>query len=204
LSHLLLLRSFAFRRKVLPSGQSAATRDDHGLSLIVRSLGLTSVCSEICCLKFDRGDDCQLYLGCLGSNPRHVLTIVHHRLRLLASPMRTTAARVMSLLVNREISRFPYKERPHMPSSPTTPGRAGTRDGLRSDVDGNLWCGRGMGTAELDGVFIYSPEGADRPHPLPERCANLCFGGAKRNRLFMAASKSLYSLYVNTQGAAGG
>jgi gluconolactonase len=68
-----------------------------------------------------------------------------------------------------------------------------------------LWCGWGMGTAELDGVFIYSPEGKliGRIH-LPERCANLCFGGAKRNRLFMAASKSLYSLYVNTQGAAGG
>jgi hypothetical protein len=81
----------------------------------------------------------------------------------------------------------------------------GTPDGLRSDVDGTLWCGWGMGTAELDGVFIYSPEGKliGRIH-LPERCANLCFGGAKHNRLFMAASKSLYSLYVNTQGAAGG
>jgi len=59
-----------------------------------------------------------------------LLTIVHHRLRLLASPMRTTAARVMSLLVDREISRFPYKERPRMPSSPTTPGQAGTRVGV--------------------------------------------------------------------------
>jgi gluconolactonase len=39
---------------------------------------------------------------------------------------------------------------------------------------------------------------------LPERCANLCFGGRKRNRLFMAASQSLYSVYVNTQGVAGG
>jgi gluconolactonase len=81
----------------------------------------------------------------------------------------------------------------------------GTPDGLRSDIDGNLWCGWGMGTTELDGVFIYSPEGKliGCIH-LPERCANLCFGGAKRNRLFMAASKSLYSLYVNTQGAPGG
>ena len=62
-----------------------------------------------------------------------------------------------------------------------------------------------MGSAELDGVFVYSPEGelVGRIH-LPERCANLCFGGGKRNRLFMAASKSLYSLYVNTQGAPGG
>ena len=77
-------------------------------------------------------------------------------------------------------------------------------DGLRSD-DGNLWCGWGMGTPELDGVVIYSPEGKLIGRiRLPERCANLCFGGAKRNRLFMAASKSLYSLYVNTQGAPGG
>ena len=59
-----------------------------------------------------------------------LLPIVHHRLRLLASPMRTSAARVHSLLVDREISRFPYKERPHMPSSPTTPGRTGTRVGV--------------------------------------------------------------------------
>ena len=57
----------------------------------------------------------------------------------------------------------------------------------------------------ISGVTVWSPEGKliGRIH-LPERCANLCFGGAKRNRLFMAASKSRYSLYVNTQGAAGG
>ena len=36
---------------------------------------------------------------------------------------------------------------------------------------------------------------------LPERCANLCFGGLRRNRLFMCGSTSIYSLYVNTQGA---
>ena len=39
---------------------------------------------------------------------------------------------------------------------------------------------------------------------LPERCANVCFGGIKRNRLFMAASQSIYSLYVETQGTVGG
>ena len=77
-------------------------------------------------------------------------------------------------------------------------------DGLRSDIDGNLWCGRGMGTPELDGVVIYPPEELIGRIRLPERCVNLCFGGAKRNRLFMAGSKSLYSLYVNTQGAPGG
>jgi gluconolactonase len=81
----------------------------------------------------------------------------------------------------------------------------GTPDGFRCDVDGNLWCGWGMGEPELDGMRIFSSAGEPIGHvALPERCANLCFGGLRRNRLFMAASKSLYSLYVNTQGAPGG
>ncbi|MBS7813359.1 SMP-30/gluconolactonase/LRE family protein [Roseococcus sp. XZZS9] len=80
-----------------------------------------------------------------------------------------------------------------------------TPDGFRVDVDGNLWCGWGMGTPELDGVRIFNKDAAPIGHiRLPERCANLAFGGRHRNRLFMAASKSLYSLYVNTQGAPGG
>lgn len=78
---------------------------------------------------------------------------------------------------------------------------AGTPDGLRVDVDGNLWCGWGMGEAGLDGVRIYNPEGRLIGRiDLPERCANVCFGGLHRNRLFMAASTSIYALYVNTQG----
>jgi gluconolactonase len=84
-------------------------------------------------------------------------------------------------------------------------GPGGTPDGFRVDIDGNLWCGWGMGNAELDGVRIFNPEGAPIGHiDLPERCANVCFGGRWRNRLFMAASHSLYALYVNTQGAPGG
>ena len=58
--------------------------------------------------------------------------------------------------------------------------------------------------AELDGVRIFNPQGKPIGHiALPERCANVCFGGPKRNRLFMAASHSIYALYVNTQGDAG-
>jgi gluconolactonase len=81
----------------------------------------------------------------------------------------------------------------------------GTPDGFRCDIDGNLWCGWGMGSDELDGVVVYNPAGTLIGRiRLPERCANLCFGGVKRNRLFMAASQSIYALYVNTQGAPGG
>ena len=77
----------------------------------------------------------------------------------------------------------------------------GTPDGFRCDVDGNLWCGWGMGNDKQDGVKIFNPEGKQIGFiALPERSANVCFGGVKRNRLFMAASHSVYSLYVNTQG----
>ena len=77
----------------------------------------------------------------------------------------------------------------------------GTPDGFRCDIDGNLWCGWGMGQAGLDGVHVFNPAGKLIGRiDLPERCANLCFGGVHRNRLFMAASTSVYSLYVNTQG----
>ncbi len=91
------------------------------------------------------------------------------------------------------------KGRPFIDAGPGTP------DGFRVDVDGNLWCGWGMGDPALDGVRVFNSSGAPIGHiALPERCANLCFGGRRRNRLFMAASHGLYALYVNTQGAAGG
>ncbi|MGH8066903.1 MAG: SMP-30/gluconolactonase/LRE family protein [Candidatus Entotheonellia bacterium] len=80
----------------------------------------------------------------------------------------------------------------------------GLPDGMRCDADGNLWCGFGGGEGE-DGVAIFAPDGKLIGRILlPERCANLCFGGLKRNRLFMTGSQSLYSLYVNAQGAVGG
>ena len=77
-----------------------------------------------------------------------------------------------------------------------------TPDGFRVDADGNLWCGWGMGEG-LDGVRVLNPEGKPIGFiNLPERCPNLCFGGAKRNRLFMVTGHSLYSLYVGVSGAA--
>ncbi|HTO11400.1 MAG TPA: SMP-30/gluconolactonase/LRE family protein [Candidatus Binatia bacterium] len=76
----------------------------------------------------------------------------------------------------------------------------GVPDGLRVDTDGNLWCGWGGGEGH-DGVAVFNPEGKMIGHILlPERAANLCFGGAKRNRLFICASQSIYSLYTNAQG----
>lgn len=78
----------------------------------------------------------------------------------------------------------------------------GIADGIRCDVDGNLWASAGWGGEGYDGVHIFAPDGEliGKIH-LPEACANLCFGGQKRNRLFMAGSQSLYALYVETQGA---
>lgn len=84
----------------------------------------------------------------------------------------------------------------------------GAYDGIAVDASGNVWCGFGSSGApgadldELDGVRVYDREGRPLAHvALPERCANVCFGGAKNNRLFMAASHSLYALYVNVRGA---
>jgi gluconolactonase len=79
----------------------------------------------------------------------------------------------------------------------------GAPDGFRCDVDGNLWAGWG-GTG-MDGVRVFAPDATTIGRiALPERCANVCFGGRQRNRLFMAASQSVYALFVNTQGVAGG
>src|SRR5438128_1963819 len=76
----------------------------------------------------------------------------------------------------------------------------GIPDGMRCDREGNLWCGWGGGEGQ-DGVAVFNPEGKLLGRILlPERCANLCFGGVKRDRLFMAGSQSLYSVYVHAQG----
>ncbi|HET7344164.1 MAG TPA: SMP-30/gluconolactonase/LRE family protein [Methylomirabilota bacterium] len=76
----------------------------------------------------------------------------------------------------------------------------GVPDGFRVDTDGNLWCGWGGGEGH-DGVAVFNPDGKMIGHILlPERSANLCFGGAKRNRLLVCASQSIYSLFTNAQG----
>jgi gluconolactonase len=82
--------------------------------------------------------------------------------------------------------------------------RGGIADGLRVDVDGNLWCGWGSGAGN-DGVMIFNPAGNPIGRiDLPERCANVCFGGFRRSRLFMAASHAVYALFVRTRGVPGG
>jgi gluconolactonase len=100
----------------------------------------------------------------------------------------------------------------------------GALDGFRVDRDGNLWVGYGSNGAlqetaegvvggrkvhqlkgkpeDLDGVLVLNPQGKPIGFiRLPERCANLEFGGPKRNRLYMASSHSLYALYVEAHGA---
>jgi gluconolactonase len=75
-------------------------------------------------------------------------------------------------------------------------------DGVRCDVEGNVWCSVGWGDPKEDGVRCYSPAGEllGKIH-LPETCANLAFGGLLHNRLYMCATTSLYACYVNTRGA---
>ena len=99
----------------------------------------------------------------------------------------------------------------------------GVLDGFRVDRDGNLWCGYGSTGApnheptdvggrkvftlkgkseDLDGVKVFNPQGKPIGFiRLPERCGNLCFGGPKNNRLYMASGHSLYALYVEAHGA---
>jgi len=87
-------------------------------------------------------------------------------------------------------------------TSMTYKDKTGIADGIRCDADGNIWAASGWAGEGYDGVQIFAPNG-DRIGQivLPEICANLCFGGEKRNRLFMAASQSLYAVYVGVKGA---
>jgi gluconolactonase len=81
-------------------------------------------------------------------------------------------------------------------------GKTGFADGIRCDEDGNVWAGMGWVGDGYDGVHVFAPNG-DRIGliRMPEIISNLCFGGSKRNRLFMTGSQSLYAVYVETRGA---
>ena len=83
-------------------------------------------------------------------------------------------------------------------------GTAST-DGFRVDTEGRVWAAVGWGDPAEDGVHVIAPDGVriGIVH-LPEGAANLCFGGVKRNRLFVTASQSIYSLMLNAQGVAYG
>ena len=81
-------------------------------------------------------------------------------------------------------------------------GKGGLADGIRMDIDGNVWASAGWVGDGYDGVHIFAPDGTRIGHiVLPEICSNVCFGGRKRNRLFMTGSQSLYAVYVETRGA---
>ena len=81
-------------------------------------------------------------------------------------------------------------------------GKTGFADGIRCDEDGNIWSSAGWVGDGYDGVHIFAPDGTRIGQiRLPEICSNVCFGGTKRNRLFMTASQSLYACFVETRGA---
>ncbi len=81
-------------------------------------------------------------------------------------------------------------------------GKAGFADGIRADEDGNIWASAGWVGDGYDGVHIFAPNGERIGQiRLPEICSNVCFGGTKRNHLFMTGSQSLYAVFVETRGA---
>jgi gluconolactonase len=81
-------------------------------------------------------------------------------------------------------------------------GKAGFADGLDCDEQGNVWVAAGWVGRGYDGVHIFAPDGQRIGQiRLPEICSNVCFGGAKRNRLFMTASQSVYTVHVEVRGA---
>lgn len=80
--------------------------------------------------------------------------------------------------------------------------KPGTADGVRTDTGGNVWCSQGWGDPRDDGVRCHAPDGTlIGKILLPETAANLCFGGPKKNRLFICASTSVYAVYLNDVGA---
>jgi gluconolactonase len=73
---------------------------------------------------------------------------------------------------------------------------SGFFDGLRLDEFGRIWTSAG------DGVHCYAPDGTLLGKVLvPERVANVVFGGPKRNRLFICATTSIYSMLLPVRGA---
>lgn len=96
----------------------------------------------------------------------------------------------------------PRLRNPRTFASMVLEGKGGMADGIRTDERGNLWSSAGWVGDGYDGVHIFAPNG-DRIGmiKLPEICSNVCFGGARRNILFMTASQSLYALPVETRGA---
>ncbi|PWS39062.1 gluconolactonase [Falsiroseomonas bella] len=96
----------------------------------------------------------------------------------------------------------PRLRNPRTFADTTLDGKAGMADGIRADERGNIWAGMGWVGDGYDGVHIFAPDGARIGQiKLPEICSNVCFGGTRRNILFMTASQSLYALPVETRGA---
>jgi len=89
-----------------------------------------------------------------------------------------------------------------MPGGRLPAEKAGFADGIRADTDGNVWASAGWVGDGYDGVHVFAPDGTRIGQILlPEICSNVCFGGPKRNRLFMTGSQSLYAVYVEARGA---
>jgi gluconolactonase len=78
----------------------------------------------------------------------------------------------------------------------------GLHDGIRADMDGNIWAATSFGGEGVDGIHVYAGDGTRIGQiELPEACANLAFVGSHRNRLFICGSQSVYTLHTGAKGA---
>lgn len=137
---------------------------------------------------------------------RETLTKERERLMSLTPEERSKFMRETFEKIQNEGKPLPPKKDAPVPEAPKIPADdptiKGGSDGVRCDIEGNVWASAGWGGPKYDGVHVFNPEGLRIGHiKLPETTSNLCFGGPKRNRLFITASQSLFSLYVNTRGA---
>ncbi|TDU88572.1 gluconolactonase [Kribbella voronezhensis] len=97
----------------------------------------------------------------------------------------------------RHIRRFDVKDDGRLSGGEVfAPCEAGMFDGIRLDAVGRIWA------AAHDGVHCFDPDGTLLGKVLfPDVVSNLCFGGPKRNRLFVTATTSVYSWLLTTDGA---
>ena len=122
--------------------------------------------------------------------PTHPTLFPNEKAKILAWDVQDNGRKLVNRRVFVELDR-----------GPATLGPGALHDGIRADVDGNVWAGTIFGGEGIDGIHVYAPDGTRIGQILiPESCANLTFVGKNRNRLFICGSQSVYTISTGAQG----